>query len=337
MPNYLNQENEKEDLVKYWRKNPRSIEKFQFVHHFLPKADKRKRADFLDNKAILIYCLLIFLLTVGFRFVPKIAPGVLGYASNINISDLLKYTNKKREENGVSNLVLNQKLSEAAEKKARDMFEDGYWAHVSPDGTEPWDFILGEGYEYIYAGENLAKNFSTSKEVVEAWFKSPSHKSNLIGANYDEVGFAVVNGVMDGYETTLVVQMFGRPKNPSLVASVYEEDSNAGIDQASDQIENAELNETVEETPTEVVVTQLNSNEQLGLSESAESFLDVTSVTKGVSLAFGGFVGSLLAIDIVYSRKKRLRKSTGQTLAHFTVLMVVIVSIWFVFRPGLII
>jgi len=220
MFDYSKQKDENQNISKYWRKNPKSIEKYQFVHHFLPKPDKRKRADFLENKAILIYCVFILVITAVFRIIPKVAPGVLGYASDINITDLLKYTNKKRGENGVSNLRLNDKLSAAAQKKAKDMFEDGYWAHVAPDGTEPWDFIVGEDYEYIYAGENLAKNFSTSKEVVEAWFKSPSHKSNLIGANYEEVGFAVVNGVMNGYETTLVVQMFGKPRQPSMLASV---------------------------------------------------------------------------------------------------------------------
>jgi len=339
MLDFSKKEKENSNIVKYWRKNPKSIEKYQFVYHFLPKEDKRRRSDLLENKALLIYCILIFLVTAAFRFIPKVAPGVLGYASNINISDLLKYTNKKREENGVSQLTLNSKLSLAAEKKAKDMFQDGYWAHVAPDGTEPWDFIISEGYSYIYAGENLAKNFSTSKEVVEAWFKSPSHKSNLIGANYDEVGFAVVNGVMDGYETTLVVQMFGRPKQPSMLASVYEEEST-----------NRNQNNTVEEVPAEVEsTTPENPPESAGISETfgeetqilppapSEPFVDVTTATKSVSLAFGGFVGSLLAIDIWYSRKKGIRKFTGQTLAHFTILLVVVASIWFVFRPGLVI
>lgn len=339
MPNYSNQENENQGIVKYWRKNPKSIEKFQFVYHFLPKEDKKRRADLLDNKAILVYCVLIFLITAAFRFIPKVAPGVLGYASDINITDLLKYTNKKREENGASDLVLNPKLSEAAEKKARDMFADGYWAHVAPDGTEPWDFIVGEGYDYIYAGENLAKNFSTSKEVVEAWFKSPSHKSNLIGVNYDEVGFAVVNGVMDGYETTLVVQMFGRPRQPSLVASVYEEESSTEKAQVPAQSEGAESKPSIEQEAPEYAGVQEGISEETKfvMPETSEPILDVTTVTKGVSLAFGGFVGSLLAIDIWYSRKKGIRKFTGQTLAHLMVLVVAIASIWFVFRPGLII
>jgi hypothetical protein len=261
----------------------------------------------------------------------------------------LKYTNQKRKENGVPPLKLNAELSAAAEKKAQDMFKDGYWAHVAPDGTEPWDFILDEGYDYIYAGENLAKNFSNSKEVVEAWFKSPSHKSNLIGANYDEVGFAVVNGVMDGYETTLVVQMFGRPRQPSMLATVGDEKGLPGENKASAEgIEPASesLGESVsspeqensQETPSSEVGKEEELAEGSYLAQSnANPAIDITTATKTVSLAFGIFVSVLLALDIIYSRKKGIRKFTGLTLAHFMVLVVVIISIWLVFKPGLVI
>ncbi len=342
MFDYSKSKEENTNVVKYWRKNSKSIEKYQFVHHFLPKGDKRKRADFLENKAILIYCFLILAVTAVFRIIPKVAPGVLGYASNINITDLLKYTNKKREENGASNLRLNDKLSAAAQKKAKDMFEDGYWAHVAPDGTEPWDFIVGENYEYTYAGENLAKNFSTSKEVVEAWFKSPSHKSNLIGVNYEEVGFAVVNGVMNGYETTLVVQMFGKPRHPSLSASVGENDVSLGRSSVSASevpLASSGLEEDQVEGETSVNVenAELTFENQVSDQPTSTPVIDVTSATKTVSLAFGGFVGSLLVVDIWYSRKKGIRKFTGLTLAHLAVLLVVIVSIWLVFKPGLVV
>ncbi len=343
MFDYSKQKNENQNISKYWRKNPKSIEKYQFVHHFLPKPDKRKRADFLENKAILIYCVLILVVTAIFRVIPKVAPGVLGYASDINITDLLKYTNKKRGENGVSNLRLNDKLSAAAGKKAKDMFEDGYWAHVAPDGTEPWDFIVGENYEYIYAGENLAKNFSTSKEVVEAWFKSPSHKSNLIGANYEEVGFAVVNGVMNGYETTLVVQMFGKPRQPSMLASVGEEAVNIGRNNVSaSEVESANIEgEANVRSETSVSEQPVDSesvvSEPLPSDSSTNNFIDVTLATKTISLVVGGFVVSLLLIDILYSRKKGVRKFTGLTLAHMAILLVVILSIWLVFRPGLVV
>lgn len=323
------------DVVKYWRKNSKSIEKFQFIYHFLPHPEKKKRAEYLTNKAIFLYCVLIVLVTFAFRFVPKIAPGVLGYASDINVSDLLKYTNRKREEVGVGDLAINQKLSVAAEKKAQDMFKDGYWAHVAPDGAEPWDFILSEGYDYIYAGENLAKNFSTSKEVVEAWYKSPSHKSNLLSSNYNEVGFAVVNGVMNGYETTLVVQMFGKVRQPSYVASVYEGNGS----KSEEPVKGTETSALDHQAEPSNVVNEEKSQVTAEIPSSVKSspVIDITSATKSISLAFGGFVGSLLALDIWYSKKKGISKFSGQTLAHIIMLLVVVFSIWFVFRPGLII
>lgn len=305
--------------VNFWRKNIKAIEKYQFVHHFLPQEEEQKRSKFLSNGAILLYCIFVFFITATFKFLPKLYPGVLGYASNITVSDLLTYTNQKRAEKGLSALRLNSELSEAAKQKAYDMFENDYWAHVSPTGVEPWDFILGQGYDYIYAGENLAKNFSTSKQVVEGWYNSPTHKSNLLGANYDEIGFAVVNGTLNGYETTLVVQMFGRPRDRTQVASVYEE-------------EELLKEVSVEEEVTEPVMgTQITVN-----PEEVEPTLDVTKVSKNMSLAFGGFVGSLLALDVWYSKKKGIAKFTGHTFAHLTVLLMVILSIWFVFKPGLI-
>lgn len=305
--------------VNFWRKNVKAIEKYQFMHHFLPHEEEQTRSKFLSNGAILLYCIFVFAVTATFRFLPKLVPGVLGYASNITISDLLAQTNQKRSEKGLSPLRLNSTLSEAAKQKAYDMFENDYWAHVSPDGVEPWDFILGQGYDYIYAGENLAKNFSTSKQVVEGWYNSPTHKSNLLGANYDEIGFAVVNGTLNGYETTLVVQMFGRPRDRTQVASVIEEE---------DLLEEISVQEEVTEP---VMGTQITVN-----PKEVEPTLDVTKVSRSMSLTFGGFVSSLLALDVWYSKKKGIKKFTGHTFAHLTVLLMVIVSIWFVFRPGLI-
>lgn len=305
--------------VDSWRKNVKAIEKFQFVRNFLPNSEKKIRSRFLSNGALLVYCVFIFAVNTSFRLLPKLVPGVLGYASNINVSKLLEYTNKKRAEVGLSSLRLNQDLSVAAEKKAYHMFENDYWAHISPSGVEPWDFILGESYDYTYAGENLAKNFSTSKEVVEGWYRSPTHKSNLLSSNYDEIGFAVVNGTLNGYETTLVVQMFGRPRDVTRVASVFEEE---------EFLEEISKNEEME---VPVKGTQVIVN-----PENVEPEIDVTTVSKMMSLVFGGFVGSLLVVDIWYSKKKGISKFTGHSFAHLTILIMAIASIWFVLKPGII-
>ena len=319
------------NIVKDWREQPKSIEKFQFVYHFLPHPEEKKRATLLSNKAIIVYCAAMLLIAGIFRFLPKVVPGVLGYASDISVKDLLTYTNVKRKEAGFSELRLNSALTSAAYQKAEDMFKDQYWAHISPAGTEPWDFILGQNYDYIYAGENLAKNFKNSKDVVEAWMKSSSHRENLLSPNYDEIGFAVVNGVMDGYETTLVVQFFGRPRNAAQVASIYEEQTVLEKESARTAAVSEREGEPATEGTSEYVQKPVYTQ-----APSEEPVIDLTTATKTVSAVFGGFVGTLLALDVWYSRRKGLHKFTGHTVAHLGILVLVIASIWFVLTPGIV-
>jgi len=304
-----------------WKpKNP--IRKYQFIYHFLPHPEEKRRATLLLNRSIFTYCLLILSIGFIFRLVPVYLPGILGYASNINSSDLLSQTNKKRAELGLLGLKTNDRLAQAAQKKAQHMFKEDYWAHVSPNGTEPWDFILGEGYDYIYAGENLAKNFANSKDVVQAWVNSPSHKQNLMNKNYTDVGFAVVNGVLNGYETTIVVQMFGNPRNS--VAT-----NNTPVTQKE-----STTNEPIENV--KAISAEVIEQTQIYQQIEVNPVIDVKKATKILSVVFAGFIVSLLVLDLWYSKKMGIAKINGHTLAHITFLLLVIMSIWFVLKPGVV-
>ena len=122
-----------------------------------------------NHKAKLIHTSTLFLITiflVMYQVVLQVFPitgvKILGYAANIPPDEIIKLANQKRTEAGMNQLGYNANLSEAARKKGEHMLQYDYWAHTAPDGTEPWDFILGEGYDYVYARENLTKNFSKS-------------------------------------------------------------------------------------------------------------------------------------------------------------------------------
>jgi len=136
---------------------------------------------------------------------------VLGRTSNIQTAELLSDTNKERQAQSLGALKINDQLSQAAFLKAQDMFKNNYWAHTSPSGVEPWKWFGDSGYNYSVAGENLAKNYPTSDATVEAWMNSPSHRENILNGNYVDVGFAVVDGTLDGRATTLVVAFYGAP------------------------------------------------------------------------------------------------------------------------------
>lgn len=183
-----------------------------YVHHlFIPREDNNYRSKALHINYLAVYLLIALSCTVIFKQITHGAPSVLGFATDITVEKLFQLTNEQRTKNKLNALTYNDTLAVAAQKKAADMFAKNYWAHYAPDGATPWDFIHSAGYKYEYAGENLAKNFLYSQGVVDAWMNSPSHRENILRSEYTDVGYAVVNGMLNGEQTTLVVQMFGKP------------------------------------------------------------------------------------------------------------------------------
>lgn len=149
--------------------------------------------------------IILAVFVISFLAVPKAA--VL--AAGISAKNVIELTNKSRAKAGLPALVENGKLSAAARDKANDMVKQDYFAHTSPAGTTPWDWLKKEDYKYKYAGENLAINYASAESQHEAWMKSRSHRDNILNANYQEIGVAVLNGKVAGNETLLTVQYFG--------------------------------------------------------------------------------------------------------------------------------
>ena len=159
------------------------------------------------------------------------AGSVLGVATTITSEKLLAATNTQREEAGLEPLAGNEKLSQAAVLKANDMFEYQYWAHESPSGATPWQWLDQAGYAYDYAGENLAKNFHTAESTMTAWMASPDHRANVLGTQYSEVGFAVVEGVLKNEPTTLVVALYGHETKDQSAAPLAMTTTNTPINE----------------------------------------------------------------------------------------------------------
>lgn len=185
------------------------------AHWFVPRRSNNQRPKILHPDSLFVISLIaigIYALVQTMRFFPSLQYSILGFSSDITVEKVIAETNQEREKAGLNSLHLNQQLSAAALAKAQDMLNDQYWSHVSPDGDEPWDFIKQSGYTYRVAGENLARDFHHASDMIDAWMNSPSHRANILNGNYDEIGIAVVKGKLEGFETVLVVQMFGTPQ-----------------------------------------------------------------------------------------------------------------------------
>lgn len=146
-------------------------------------------------------------------------------ASDITSNIVVLLVNKARSAANITTLKKNDLLQQAAEEKAQDMIENDYFAHVSPQGKSPWHWIEKNNYDYVYAGENLAINFTNSEDQQQAWMDSPLHRKNILNPNYDEIGVAVKRGVVEGKETTVVVQMFGAQSEKEVAGANYNKEN----------------------------------------------------------------------------------------------------------------
>jgi len=308
-----------------------------FLHHlFLPKESNNYRPGLLQHKFLLALTLFFFSAGLMLSFVKTNFPSVLGSFSNISNQELLILTNQQRQNNNLGPLTDNQELDAAAANKAADMFGKDYWAHNAPDGTTPWVFIKGAGYNYVYAGENLARGFTNAQDVITAWMNSPEHRKNVLSPNYQNVGFAVETGKLSGEDTVLVVEMLGsmsfasapvpsEPKNPVQVAvaagspTVKAVTANVPAPIQAPVVAAKVQNQNIITTPT--------SQELLGVNSIIKPFIN--SQTLALNLAkiiIFGFILVLISDMIIIERKKIVR-FVGHNLDHvifFSLILIIV-------------
>lgn len=182
----------------------------------VPHKANQYRPHATRRHGLAVILLLVIGLQVGYNI--GTTGSILGQEEAISSADLLVDMNTYRAEQHLPPLAADEKLSKAAFLKAQDMLQKQYWAHTAPDGTEPWKWYGDVGYNYVHAGENLAKNFRSAQAVTDAWMDSPEHRANVLDSDYQQVGFAVVSGDLKGSPVTLVVAMYASQAMPAAVA-----------------------------------------------------------------------------------------------------------------------
>lgn len=296
-------------------------------HLFLPHHTNNHRAKLLHPHSLVALSALVFGLNYAVSVFAQVSGGVLGYASDITVEQVLEKTNGRRKEHGLPELSLNNRLSDAARRKGSDMFTFDYWAHTNPqNGTDPWYFFDAVGYQYRFAGENLARDFATTDPMVQAWMDSTTHRDNLLSPRYRETGISVVNGTLGGIETTLVVQLFGTEQQvvvapqvsatstqhppeiaQTLSVSKGEKPETTSSDQSTQQSETLSQQGRRGETVTEI-------------SAAAQPRLSPLDISKSISLGVMILVGTVLIVDSIVIWRRRTSRLTGRNWAHLVFL-----------------
>lgn len=278
----------------------------KLIHFLIPRESNNHKAKILHSSSLIAISFIFILFQLVINNISKIKPDILGYSANISPSEVIRLTNQKRAEAGLGALTLNSNLSGAAYTKGLDMINKDYWAHVAPDGTQPWKFFNDFGYKYKYAGENLARDFTNPNSAVDAWMNSPTHRENILNPKYKEIGIGVVEGDLAGSDTTIIVQFFGATYSdivPQPVAQVLPVVSPIPV--------------TLSEVKSEI--TTPKPDQQVLISPF--------TTTKNVSLIVVSLLLLVFMVDAVIVSRRRITRIAGRTFSHVAFLGMIIVIV----------
>lgn len=238
-------------------------------HLFIPHEGNEYKPHFFREVSVSIILFgSIFLLgfSAGSSFL--IHKTVLG--ANVAANVLIDLTNDARLAYNEAPLVRSAKLEQAAVLKGQDMAKFGYFSHESPTGVTPWHWFKEAGYTFLYAGENLAINFTESKDVQSAWLASPKHRENILNVKFSEIGIATVEGMYNNSPTTYVVQMFGTPAKSVVVEVSATTTESLTVEQTK-----IEVKELIASSSSQVLAVLQNDGNVKGESTETETSLTV--------------------------------------------------------------
>jgi uncharacterized protein YkwD len=112
-------------------------------------------------------------------------------------AEMLQLVNKERQKENLPALKADPELTIVARAHSKDMFVRGYFAHVGPDGSTPFDRMKKAGVRYLTAGENLALG-QTLTICHNGLMNSPGHRANILERSYGRVGIGILDGGMHG-------------------------------------------------------------------------------------------------------------------------------------------
>jgi len=303
--------------------------------YFIPHQDNDHQPLSLRPKKLLGYALILILikLTVtGFLFFYYPTPAEL---ANIVTSKIVELANADRDRNQIDEFAVNHNLTRFAMAKAQDMIDNNYFSHDSPDGRKPWQWIDRNEYDYIYAGENLAMDFSSAELIHQAFMKSPTHQKNILNPKYKDIGVAVVSGEINGRQTDVLVQLFGTQRSqretiPSTVPPVVtlENTPTPQIQVVGEEIVAGQSAEFTADSPGIIVVSAKTSAKK----SITDTIIEYTNI---FFIAFLIFISAALFLNVVIKVKVQHPKVILQSLAIIALITaLILVKFHFVERVG---
>lgn len=117
---------------------------------------------------------------------------------------MLNLINKERQAQGLSTLSYDPRLQAVAREYASLMLVNGFFSHISSDGSSAADRAQREDIQYATLGENLA--FAPDVYIAhQGLMNSLGHRKNILSPDFGKAGIGVADAGVYG---KMFVQMF---------------------------------------------------------------------------------------------------------------------------------
>jgi hypothetical protein len=140
--------------------------------------------------------------------------------------DMLARANNARAQAGLPPLLLRAELRAPARLHSFDMAQDGFFAHIGPDGRTPFQRISALDRTLVQSEtrENLASvtgdldDSQISSLLHNLLMDSPSHKDNILAPNVTHMAIGLVRTAKGAWVTQLFVRQDGTLTEPLKIA-----------------------------------------------------------------------------------------------------------------------
>ncbi|MFZ5944504.1 MAG: CAP domain-containing protein [Bacillota bacterium] len=139
--------------------------------------------------------------------------------------------NKDRMQNGLSSLTLNEKLTEIARIKAKDMESNQYLSYTSPTYGRTSDMLNKAGIAYTVLAESIVAA-SSVEPAHKALMATAKHKGNILNPSVQQMGIGIVKSSRYGY---IMVEVFLGHSNSPAAPSPDSEEPKTGAEGLTNQ------------------------------------------------------------------------------------------------------
>jgi uncharacterized protein YkwD len=109
--------------------------------------------------------------------------------------------NAQRATVGCRAVAADERLAAVARAHSADMRDRGFFAHVNPDGLDPFERAAQAGVSA--RAENIARGQQDANAVMKAWMESPGHRANILNCGLTRLGVGVAQGSSGPWWTQL--------------------------------------------------------------------------------------------------------------------------------------